>query len=75
MPDLSIDVTLAPSTALSVREEPPVPVGTEEGEDIGVIPTEARHFCHKAKCILLTYAMYVKAEDTARTSCYEVVKE
>ena len=58
-----------------MREEPPVPAGTEEGEDIGAVPTEARRFRRKAKCILLTYAMYVKAEDTPATSRYEVVKE
>ncbi|KAF8748301.1 hypothetical protein RHS01_10954 [Rhizoctonia solani] len=52
-----------------------VPAAPEGEEDIGVLPQEGRCFCHKGKCYLLTYACYVKGEDTVEISCHEVVKE
>ncbi|QRW24771.1 hypothetical protein RhiXN_11683 [Rhizoctonia solani] len=52
-----------------------VPAGPEGQEDIGVLPQEGRRFRRKGKCYLLTYACYVKSEETRETSCHEVIKD
>ncbi|CUA78538.1 hypothetical protein RSOLAG22IIIB_07146 [Rhizoctonia solani] len=70
----SLDVSLVPSMAPLVREEPSVPAVTEAGEDIGEVPSDARRFRRKAKCFLLTYAMYVRSEDTVNMSRHDVIK-
>ncbi|GAB1521167.1 hypothetical protein RhiTH_004258 [Rhizoctonia solani] len=56
-------------------KESTVPAAPEGEEDIGVLPQEGRHFHHKGKCYLLTYACYVKSEETRETSCHEVIKD
>ncbi|KAF8750558.1 hypothetical protein RHS01_09321 [Rhizoctonia solani] len=52
-----------------------VPAAPEGEEDIGVLPQEGRRFRCKGKCYLLTYARYIKSEETRETSCHEVIKE
>ncbi|KDN39306.1 hypothetical protein RSAG8_08941, partial [Rhizoctonia solani AG-8 WAC10335] len=67
------------STALSMAQlvsvDVPAHAGSEVPEDIGVLPIEGWRFQHKGKCYLLTYAMYVRSEDTPGTSHYETIKE
>ncbi|CCO38129.1 hypothetical protein BN14_12294 [Rhizoctonia solani AG-1 IB] len=65
----------APSMVSLDHKAVPAPAGTEEEEDLGVIPQPGRRFRRKGKCYLLTYAQYVKSEATRTTSCYEVIKE
>ncbi|KAF8748464.1 Geminivirus Rep catalytic domain [Rhizoctonia solani] len=52
-----------------------VPAAPEGEEDIGVLPQEGRRFRCKGKCYLLTYACYIKSEETRETSCHEVIKD
>ncbi|CCO37814.1 hypothetical protein BN14_11974 [Rhizoctonia solani AG-1 IB] len=65
----------APSMVSLDHKAVPAPAGTEEEEDLGVIPQPGRQFRRKGKCYLLTYAQYVKSEATRTTSHYEVIKD
>ncbi|KAF8750944.1 hypothetical protein RHS01_09002 [Rhizoctonia solani] len=67
--------SIVPSMAPLESRDSIVPAAPEGEEDIGVLPQEGRRFCRKGKCYLLTYACYVKGEDTVQASCHEVVKE
>ncbi|GAB1527898.1 hypothetical protein RhiTH_011086 [Rhizoctonia solani] len=67
--------SIVPFMAPLESRESTVPAAPEGEEDIGVLPQEGRRFCCKGKCYLLTYACYVKSEDTRETSCYEVIKD
>ncbi|KAF8750050.1 hypothetical protein RHS01_09510 [Rhizoctonia solani] len=67
--------SIVPSMAPLESRDSIVPAAPEGEEDIGVLPQEGRHFCRKGKCYLLTYACYVKGEDTVQASCHEVVKD
>ncbi|KAF8716350.1 hypothetical protein RHS02_09947, partial [Rhizoctonia solani] len=67
--------SIVPSMAPLESRDSIVPAAPEGEEDIGVLPQEGRHFCHKGKCYLLTYACYVKGEDTVQASCHEAVKD
>ncbi|QRW26413.1 hypothetical protein RhiXN_12074 [Rhizoctonia solani] len=67
--------SIVPSMAPLESRGSTVPAAPEGEEDIGVLPQEGRHFCCKGKCYLLTYACYVKSEETRETSCHEVIKD
>ncbi|QRW15544.1 hypothetical protein RhiXN_03545 [Rhizoctonia solani] len=67
--------SIVPSMAPLESRDSIVPVAPEGEEDIGVLPQEGRRFCRKGKCYLLTYACYVKGENTVQASCHEVVKD
>ncbi|GAB1528415.1 hypothetical protein RhiTH_011609 [Rhizoctonia solani] len=67
--------SIVPSMAPLESRRSIVPEAPEGEEDIGVLPQEGRCFCCKGKCYLLTYACYVKSEETRETSCHEVIKD
>ncbi|GAB1527357.1 hypothetical protein RhiTH_010532 [Rhizoctonia solani] len=67
--------SIVPSMAPLESRDSIVPVAPEGEEDIGVLPQEGRRFRRKGKCYLLTYACYVKGENTVQASCHEVVKD
>ncbi|QRW21160.1 hypothetical protein RhiXN_06149 [Rhizoctonia solani] len=67
--------SIVPSMAPLESRESIVPAAPEGQEDIGVLPQEGRRFHCKGKCYLLTYACYVKSEETRETSCHEVIKD
>ncbi|QRW23264.1 hypothetical protein RhiXN_08300 [Rhizoctonia solani] len=67
--------SIVPFMAPLESRESTVPAAPEGEEDIGVLPQDGRQFRCKGKCYLLTYACYVKSEETRETSCHEVIKD